>query len=152
MERHDQHTDATPKEARAALAAADRMAAAGLDRGLYPRGFAFAMSLWAGSLAATVGSAVWLPLFAAGLVGYTGYRRRRGAWVREVQGRGDLAVVLVLGLLVGAVFVGGYVARWHFDLRWAQPVAGVVVAAGLLTATELTYGRTRARLRADRRS
>lgn len=141
----------TPDEARASLASLERMKSAGLHAGRYSRSFAVVMSVWAGALAATVGSAALLPLFAIGLIAYAVYRRRQGAWIREVETRQDLGWVVVFGLLVGAIFIGGYVARAQLDVRWAQSVAGLVVAAGLFVLTEAAYGRKRVHTPSGRR-
>jgi hypothetical protein len=139
------------EEARAALASIERARAAGLKRGLYPRWFAVAMSLWAGALAATVGSAVWLPLFAAGLLAYVLWCRRLDAWVEEVQTRRDLWLVVLMGLGFGALFIAGYLGRWHYGWAWAQLAAGLVVAVGPFGLTELAHGsaRTRPGVRGD---
>lgn len=136
-----------PDEARSALASVEQFSSTGLKRGLYPRWFAVAMSLWAGVLAATVGMAVWLLIFGGGLIGYWLWRRRVGAWVREINSRADLWRVITLSIVFGGLFVGGYVGRYHYELPWAPIVAGVVVAIGLYVTTEIAYRPVRTRFK-----
>ena len=136
-----------PDDAKAALASVDRLSSAGLKRGLYPRKFALLLSLWAGVLAATVGMAIWPLVFVAGLFGHHFWRRRSGAWIREIGSRRDFWVVMVLSMVFGGLFVIGYVGRYDYGLTWLPVVTGAVVAIGVYATTEVAYGSVRARIK-----
>lgn len=138
-----------PNEARATLVALERTKSAGLKRGLYPRWFAAVSSLWAGAVAASVGSAVLLPVLFGGFFAIWYYRRKRGAWIREVQSSRELWLVIPLGLMFGALLLSGAVVRDLYDLPYAPLVGGVVVAAGLFSILEIAYRPLRARLELD---
>lgn len=135
------------ESAAASLDSIRRAQDAGLKRGLYPRWVAIAISLWAGALAATVATVAWLPLFLAGILAGAIYRRKHGAWVREITSRRDLWIVLVLGALLGAVFIAGYVGLTRFGAQWAPLAAGACVSVTLFLIMEITYAPVRARLR-----
>ena len=138
----------SPDEAKAALASVEQMTITGMKRGLYSRRFAVVMSLWAGVLATLVGldSPIWLLWLFAGIFAFFAWRRKQGAWIQEVQSPRELWRVIPLGLLGGAVFIGGNVAQRDFGLGWAPFVAGAVLAVGLFLLTELGHRAARARI------
>lgn len=139
------------REAQEAFGSAERMRLAGLRRGLYPRWFAAATALWAGVSATLIAveSPVWILLFVAGLIGYQLYRRKKGAWVQEVNSRRELLLVVALAILVCLIAAGGYVGRQHFDISWAPVISGATIALGLFLLMEITYRPVRTHLNSE---
>lgn len=132
----------TPAEARDALASADRASQAGFRRGVYPRWLAAVLAVWAGALAVTVGHVVWFLVFGAGLLIHWHWRRRNGAWMREIQSARDLWIVLPAALVVGGLYLGAYLARVN-GVTWVPYAAGLAIAIGLFAITEWVYGARR---------
>lgn len=126
-------------EASDALASIEKMTASGLKRGQYPRWYAVALSLWGGTLAATVGSWLWPLVLVGGLIAYYFWRKRTDARIKEIRSTRDLWVVLALSAVVGLIFVVGLIGPQYFDWPWAPLLAGVVVAVVLFAATEIAY-------------
>lgn len=122
----------------------------GLKRGLYSRHSARAIALWAGVLAALVGwdSPLWLPVLGLGIWGLYRLRRNAGAWAQEVGTTGGAIVTVILGLSVGALFIGGNVAQRVWQLGWAPAVSGMLVFAVLLTTMEVAHRQAWARIAA----
>ena len=129
-------TTPTPDEAKDALSAVELMQATGLKRGIYPRKFALACSLWAGALAASLGTGWLLVVLFSGLGAYHFWRQRHTeAWVNEIQSSHDLRKVLLLSVLVGGCFLGA-LAALESGIAWAPYVAGILIAAILYSMME----------------
>jgi len=134
----DERVGPSPQQASDTLETIAAVQVVALDRGQYSRGFATLISLWAGLLAIAVGlEAPWmLAVLFAGVFALVFARRRLGAWVQEVPTRGGVWVVLPLGLLFGAVFILGNVARQDLGIAGAPYVAGSTIAVGLYSLME----------------
>ncbi len=129
----------SPAEAQEALASVDALTLRARQRSAYSRAFAAAMSLWSGVLVATMGTGIWPLLFVGGLVAYIVWRKRTETWPREVESKRGLGIVLGLGALVGAAFIGAYIARVYMGQFWLPLLLGVVVAVLLFALSEKTY-------------
>lgn len=147
----DESPSTDPVEAAEALRALAAAGDAAMGRGEYSRTFAILVAGWAGGLAVAVGlEAGWmLEWLFAGILGLILARRDAGAWVQEVPTPAAGRLVVALGLLFGALFIAGNVARQDFGIAPAPFLAGGVIAGGLFSLME--WGR-RGRRRADGRS
>lgn len=127
------------KEAREALAAAQEIQTRGKKRGLYPRGYAAVVALWAGALCVTMASALWFIVFGGGLIAHHYYKDKKGAWIQEIQSRRDFWITMALSLLAGSIFIAGYAGVSHYGLWWAPMVAGIVLCMLVFITMELSY-------------
>ncbi len=137
----DSQTSESSRQAQADLDTVTQYSEAGRRRGLYPRSFAWSMSLWAGLVTAAIGTGFLLPLMGLGIVAFLLYKQRRGVWAEEVESKGGLVLVVTIGLALGALGLTGAYVREAHDVAWATLAAGLVVAATLLVLTHLSYGR-----------
>jgi hypothetical protein len=142
------------QDAQQALASTEKMKSAGLRRGLYTRWFAGLTALWAGVLSALIAfeSPLWIPIFIAGIVAYQIYRRKKGAWVQEINSRREFLLVILSSLVVCAVAAGGYMGRQLYDLTWAPIAAGAAITLGLFALMEISYRPLRKQLAAEKSS
>lgn len=131
------------QEAQQALSSVQAITAKARQRGVYSRSYAIGLALWAGAFAATMGSWLWLVVIAVGVWGYTSYRKKRGAWIKEVQTKRDLWIVLAFAVPIGALYVGAFVGLTHYAWTWAPWIAGFVIAALMFAITEIAYGPLR---------
>jgi len=131
-----------PKEA---LDSIEKMQAIGLEQGLYPRWFSVATALWSGLLAASMGSPWLLWILFGGFVAFSVWRRRTPAWIKEIQSKRDLVIVLCFSLLIGGLFIAAYIALKFYGLRWAPYLAGLLIAVIQYSIMEISYAPIRAR-------
>ncbi len=128
-----------PREARETLNAIQQTSERGAQRGLYSRTYAIGLALWGGAIAATIETVAWPIVFIAGCVAHYYYKKRKGAWIREIQTRRDLWIVAGLSAVTGAAIVGGYIGLKYYALAWAPVAAGILVFTLIFTTTELSY-------------
>ena len=131
----------TPDEAADALDAVSSLTRSAVERSLYSDRFSALLATWAGLLGVAVGteSGWMLPLLFAGIFGLVFQRNRQGAWIHELRSRGELWLVLVMGLLVGALFIAGNVGLQEFGIAAAPWVAGGLI--GVILYSLLYVGR-----------
>lgn len=130
------------EEARVALGEVETMEMKGKRMGVPSFCFSVGVSLWAGALAATAGTGWLLLVLFVGMVGLFQQKQRRKAGILEVSGAGDVKRVVVMGLLLGAMFLCGWIG-YDMGYRWAPYVAGAVVAVSQFYLMERTYGPLR---------
>lgn len=133
-------SDLVMASAKAALSAVEADSARSWERGIYPQWFAIAYSLWAGALAATLATPIWLPLFFGGLAGYWRWRRDRPAWVSEVPTTKAAWFVWIAGLLIGGVFLLGFWLKVSQGWPWATWLSGIVVSVSVYSIAHRAYG------------
>ena len=135
----------SPREANEALESVARLESAGIARGAYSRGFSLAIALWAGALVFTIAieSPFFLFLLIAGVYAAQWWRRRQGAWIKEVRSGRGLLLAIALALPAGALFIASNVARQDFGIAWAPAAGGAIMTTGLFLLMESVYAPAR---------
>lgn len=132
------------EEAKKALDAVPELSSAGSRSGAYPYWFSVSVSLWAGLLVSTVGEAIWVLVFVAGLVVYQFWRRAYcKAWANEVKTFKELRTVILFAIPVSGLFLLSYIVRTHYGNTWIPVIAGMVVGLSLYFLCEKTYASVR---------
>lgn len=148
MNTSEETPNPNPLEARQALAAVASTQSTSLRRGIYSRRFAVIVSLWAGALAASLGTGWLLIVLFGGIFAHHRWRQNHTeAWINEVQSVADLWKVVVLSVLVGGLFLGALVGLERFQWGWAPVIAGAIIAVTLYTTMELSYRQFWARVK-----
>ncbi len=142
----------TPTDAQRTLNEIGDMKLAGAARALYPRWFAFAISVYAGTVVALALSDNQLttPVTIAGLMAILYYRWKRGVWMNELGSRCSIYMTLAFLAVSAAIITGGVMLARSYELTWAPYAIGIIIAVLYFSFMEIIYRPLRARIKAER--